>query len=499
MFYFAAILAVVTMVISIALSAINKILFQDVFNRYEESVQALITEKLINIKKIRLQKFKTGEITTQVVNIAAGGASSSISFVSGMTEGIFIIVISVVYMAILSWQMTVAVILFMVVVRVVLWLMEKKIATTQKRSNDVAKANNSFMFDMLKNMLSMRVFQKEEFFNHHFTIKEKETLWADFKLSAWFMAHNDSTWALMKMLEFGAVLAFGGFLLYRGYTTIGVVLAFTIAIQTFCKGINTFGYSLASKARALTQIASIEEILNITETESEVHLEPENNFETSDYVVEFKNVSFGFDKVSGDKILEDINFRIRPKEKILIKGPNGHGKTTLLNLVSGLYRPDAGEILYGSRDISIINLNELVRHYTFISQNSNILQGNIYQNIILAPKEIDDEDKIFCNEILQKLGLEKQVETEPQNLSTGEKQRLNIARSIYRLGKVRIVLADEIFANIDKGNSARIAQILAEELKDHTVIMICHESVDFPFDRTLTVGNKHVLAEEVRI
>ena len=215
--------------------------------------------------------------------------------------------------------------------------------------------------------------------------------------------------------------------------------------------------------------------------------------------IEFKNVSFGFNKDNKDMILQNISFNIRHKEKIMIKGQNGHGKTTLLNLISSLYRPCSGEILYGSQDVSIINLNELVRHYTFISQNSNILQGDIYQNIILSPNEVSDDDKLFCKNILQKLGLDKQTETPPQSLSTGEKQRLNIARSIFRLDRVRIVLADEIFANIDKANSERIAQILADELKDHTVIMICHDSITFPFDRVFTVGDKQVTATEVLV
>ena len=492
MFVFAAILAVSSMIISITVSFFNQILTQDVHNRYEESVQAQITEKLIGIKKIRLQKFKTGEITTQIVNISADAVRNSIGAVSGMARGIFAVGISLAYMLILSWQMTAAVALFMSVVRVVLWLMEKKIKSTQKKVNEIAKSNNSFMFDMLKNMLSMRVFRKEAFFNRHYSERERETMRADFKLSAWHIGHNDSTWALMKLLEFGAVLAFGGFLLSRGYTTIGVVLAFTVAIQTFGKGIDTFSASLASKARALTQIDSVEEISNIQETEenkSDIYLCSE------DFTVEFKNVSFSFSD-DEEYILKNINFKIQHNEKILIKGPNGHGKTTLLNLISALYRPSKGEICYANKDISIINLNELVRHYTFISQNSNILQGNIYQNIILSPNDPTEEDKIFCNEILQKLGLEKQHETAPQNLSTGEKQRLNIARSLYRLNTVRIVIADEIFANIDKSNTDRITQILENELKNHAVIMICHENINFKFDRVFTVENKELRISE---
>ena len=210
--------------------------------------------------------------------------------------------------------------------------------------------------------------------------------------------------------------------------------------------------------------------------------------DTDRFIIKCKNMCFTF----GDTpLLQDVNLTIYENEKVMIKGLNGSGKSTLLNLISGLYKPTSGSICYGDYNISFINLDSLSDKYLYITQNSNILGGSIYENMALST----NYDSELCDDILRKLNLEKVKDATPNLLSQGEKQRLNIGRALYREQDVYLILGDEIFANIDKENIHMITELLEHEFADKTVIFVCHENIAYKFDRVIYVEGGFVKEE----
>ena len=141
--------------------------------------------------------------------------------------------------------------------------------------------------------------------------------------------------------------------------------------------------------------------------------------------------------------------------------------------------------MYGGRDVASAGLNTFCQTYRYISQTSNILEGNVYENLSLRY----GESNIHCDEVLCQLRLEHIKDSQPKQLSEGEKQRLNIGRALYRKTGAHLILGDEIFANVDKENAVRIAALLWEEFAGKTVLFVCHEMIAFPFDRVLLVEN----------
>ena len=481
MLRFVVVFAVVTTLLFISFSAVNKILKKSIANRYEEAAQGLLIEKMLSIRKIRLQSFNSGEVNTHIVNNAMNGVNNSLQSVYFVSEGIAVVILGSVYMGLVEWRIALAIILYNIILRFVLLQMEKKIKTASREEVSVVKSNNSFLFDILTNMITVRVFKKGAWFKQKLNLREKNTLRVKLMVGAWRNGTSEVMWSANKLAEYFIMFGFGGYLVFNGQTELGTLLAFHLAVGLFNKGLLSFTRGMGLKNQAIANIEGMEEILNIEEIESEKSTPIEND----NFIITFKNVGFSFGE---REILKDVNFCIAPKEKILIKGPNGQGKSTLLNLLAGLYRPDSGEILFGHYDISVINLDEIAKKYTYISQNSNIVQGNVYQNIALS----EDYAKELCDEILRKLNMEKHWDASPESLSQGEKQRLNIGRSILRLPQVSLILCDEIFSNIDAENAKQISAVLCKEFENHTVIMVCHDDIEFPFDRTFYVENKAV-------
>ena len=190
--------------------------------------------------------------------------------------------------------------------------------------------------------------------------------------------------------------------------------------------------------------------------------------------------------------MQNVNFCIRPGEHVLITGPNGGGKSTLLNLLCGLYRPERGVIYYGSSDTTLIRLTSLSQNYAYISQEGHILERNLFENIALS----DEYNEETVLQVLQQLNIGHIIHTAPTLVSQGEKQRINIGRALYRADSAAILVGDEIFSNVDKENAARIADALEQAFDGKTMIFVAHTDMPLKFDKVLTVEGGCVTAKE---
>lgn len=298
--------------------------------------------------------------------------------------------------------------------------------------------------------------------------------WKDF---SWSNGQQDFIWASAKAAEYLIVYAVG--ILILGDVPLSTLFSFIFANDIFNNGVYQFTCHLESRVHAEAAIRSISDFLVLPEETGEEIQQYEKAFS-----IRFENVSFGY----GEKmILENVNFSINPGEKVLLTGENGQGKSTLLKLMGGLYRPAKGKIFYGDMDTETVHIHSLTALYSYISQKSNMLNGDVCQNIALSDSYNSEE----IHNILKDIQMSHCRNTPPDRLSMGEKQRINIARALYKKIPV-FVLADEIFANVDAENREKIIELFAEKYQECTVIMIAHEKFNYPFDKVLYVGNGKV-------
>lgn len=330
-------------------------------------------------------------------------------------------------------------------------------------------------------MITVRSFHREPFFYRLLHEKEKKVQRAAVEQCAWEYILSDGIWMGMKVGEYLVMYGFGGLLVYWGTGSIAAVTAFVSTSMLLIDGINFLVQGYSGLKRSLPNIDSINEILE----NGDVEPEPAGMLPGAGADLRCEHLRFSY----GEKtVLHDVSFTIHAGERVLIRGENGSGKSTLLRLIAGLYQPDAGRILYGGTDVTAAGLPAFCPVYRYISQNSNMLEGDVYENLSLRYGETG----AHCGEVLSKLRLGHIVDTQPKQLSEGEKQRLNIGRALYRKSGAAIVLGDEIFANIDRENAEQIATLLAEEFRGQTLILVCHEAVSFPFDRVLLVEDGKV-------
>ena len=213
--------------------------------------------------------------------------------------------------------------------------------------------------------------------------------------------------------------------------------------------------------------------------------------------IEFCNVSFAYQGIDKDTI-NDVSFKIRSGEKIAIVGLNGAGKTTLIKLLCGFYLPRKGEILVDGKPVSAYNIEEYYQNIAAVFQNIDMLALSIEDNIAFGDK---NEEKL--KKVIELSGLSEKIESLPNGLKTkfdrtlyedavdfsgGEKQKLALARALYK--DAPIVILDEPTSALDPIAENEVYQKYNELTQNTTSVFISHRLASTRFcDRIFFLEN----------
>ena len=202
------------------------------------------------------------------------------------------------------------------------------------------------------------------------------------------------------------------------------------------------------------------------------------------------------------KALDGVNLSVEDGEFVAIVGTSGSGKSTLLNMIGGLDVPTSGKVIVDGRDLSTLKDEQLTvfrrRKIGFIFQNYNLVPVlSVWENIIF-PISLDGRkpDKKFIMGIVKLLGLEKKLDSLPNNLSGGQQQRVAIARALA--SKPSIILADEPTGNLDSKTSDDVIGLLkmTSQEFDQTIVMITHNpEIAAMADRVIRIEDGRIVAQ----
>ena len=195
----------------------------------------------------------------------------------------------------------------------------------------------------------------------------------------------------------------------------------------------------------------------------------------------FYHVSFQHQTASSPA-LTDISFTVTRGDTVAFVGPSGAGKTTLVKLLVGLYRPQTGDILYNGHSVSDVDLDQLRERIGFVTQDTQLFSGTIRENLLFVnPKATDAEcldvlHKASCDSLLARAskGLDAVIGEGGVKVSGGEKQRLSIARALLR--RPHLLVFDEATSSLDSLTEEDIGETIREVGKSQDVmtILIAH-------------------------
>ena len=275
------------------------------------------------------------------------------------------------------------------------------------------------------------------------------------------------------------IIFYGVFLIQDGIVTMGALIAVVILCGRTLAPLSQLANALTRVNSARTAYKSINELMlkrkdggNLENPLSRPNLKGE---------IEFKNVSFTYPGAN-EPTLRDLSFIVKPGEKVVIVGKMGSGKSTIARLLAGLYEPDVGSILIDGVDIRQIDSADLRRNVGFMLQETWLFSGSVKENIQMGFVQYSDEHIL---EIARIAGVDEFVRQNPsgydfqlkergEGLSGGQRQSINLARSI--LHKPSLLILDEPTSSMDTATEKAVLDNLTGWMENKTLVAITHRN-----------------------
>lgn len=416
-----------------------------------------------------------GEIMSRLTNDIDNVSTT----ISGTTVQLMTSVVnisgSLVMMIYLSPFMTIASLVTLPMVYFLTKIITKKTKLLFKEQQRTLGKLNGHIEESIAGIHVVKAFNNEEKVIAEFKVENtilrdvgvKAQIWSGFIMPIMNVINN---------FGFGVIAIFGGALAVKGVITVGVIASFISYAKQFTRPLN----ELANTFNTLQSgIAGAERVFEILD-------EKEERKDNDDAIVaekiygevEFKNVIFEYEE--GEPVLNDVSFNVKPGTNIALVGPTGAGKTTIVNLLSGFYEIDKGEILIDGVNIKDYKKDFLRRIFGMVLQDTYLFSGTIKENIRYGNLDATDEEiekaaiLARADDFINKLpkGYDNYINEGGTNLSQGQRQLLAISRAV--LSNPSILILDEATSSVDTRTELKIQEAMVKLMKNRTTFIIAH-------------------------
>ena len=374
---------------------------------------------------------------------------------------IFILLIISIILFNISVKLTFIFLIFCLLYLFILLIYNKKLNNSIRVKQETNEYKNSILQE---NISSIETIKNIDIINYRHNIFKEV-----------FNIYLDSNKKFEKIYLFINLLK--GLILFIG---IDIILYFGIKDNILLSDLILFNSLLLYFIEPINDLSTIIPILkngiNANKRISDIYsIENKDYINIDNYNITINNLNYSYDNYK--YILNNFNYKINYKDKILVIGKSGSGKSTLFKILNKSYKIDDNTIYIGNKDINLVDINKYI---TYISQNERLFNDTLYNNIVLNNKtdKLNEIMKLTkLDEVLKRrnIKLDTIIEENGSNLSLGERQKIIISRALIKNNPILIL--DEALSGIDNEEEYEIIKNILNKFSDKTIIYISHSKV----------------------
>lgn len=392
-----------------------------------------------------------------------------------VTWSTFNILTALFFMAQISWQLTLIVMVIVPIIIVVATYFQHKIITQYREVRRVNSKITGAYNETITGVRVIKALDREEENLNEFGKLTSEMHRAAYR-AAWYSALFLPTVQLISTFAIASIITYAGVTVETGGLSVGGMYAFISYVLFMIWPVQEMARVFAEMQQA---VASGERIFSLIDAVPDVVDKPDAYEVDSLYGdIVFEHVDFQYEK--GKPILLDFNLHVRQGETIALVGPTGGGKSTIVNLLCRFFEPTRGRILIAGHDYTSLTQRAIQSRIGMVLQTPHLFSGTIRENIRYGrlnatDEEVEEAAKLAgAHAFIEKLpkGYDEPVGEGGVLLSTGQKQLLSLARAI--LAKPDIFIMDEATASVDTLTEGLIQQGMETLMKECTSFVIAH-------------------------
>ncbi|MFE4106984.1 ABC transporter ATP-binding protein [Almyronema epifaneia] len=474
------ILLLVTVAIRLTLDGLQSYLVQKVGQRITASIRDDLFEHVTSLAVRFFDRTPVGKLITRLTSdVDALGDVFSTGAI-GIISDIVSILVLLVTMFVMQWQLALMLVMLLLPVTWLIVYFQQQYRKANYKARERLSELNANLQENVAGINVVQLFRRETF-NAELFRKTNQSYIRAVDKTIFHDSAVSSTLEWVSLVAIAGVLGLGGLLVMREAMTFGVLASFILFAQRLFDPLRQFADKFTAIQAGFTAIERIRDLLNepieIRDPENAERVQYLTRSTTLPGEIRFKQVWFGYKP--DEYVLQDLDFTIRPGEKVALVGPTGAGKSSIIRLLCRLYDVSKGEILLDGINIRDLPQSELRRRMAVILQDGFLFAGDVKSNITLG------EDYSFADiqqaakntnvaQLIEQLpqGYDTSLRERGTNLSGGQRQLLAFARAAIR--DPGILILDEATANLDVGTEALIQDALDKLLVDRTAIIIAH-------------------------
>jgi len=453
------------------------------------NIRLKVFDKALALDRAQFMKWGSAGFMAQVTGTSDMLASGITSFYGGAVTEPLKIIACLGFAFMVSWRLTLACLLLAPVVGFLMVWLNRRMRNVSKNILNRSKGFHHVLLEALNNVLTVQAYTMEDFERQRFRTCTGDMM----RTGMWHCFYHALANPITEILGIGMVatsIAVGAWLVINQQTQI---FGITMTDQPMTvPGIMIFFGFLIGASDPVRKLSGVVTGLNIgivgaqalyplldTPSRLAEAVHP-RDVPSPHREIRLENVSFTYDGI--DTVLEDVNLSIGFGERLAIVGPNGGGKSTLVNVICRFYDPTRGRVLLDGVPLTDIALHDLRRRIAIVTQQTELFNESIHYNIRYGRWDASEEEiveaarKAHAHEFITDFpdGYRTMVGPNGFRLSGGQRQRIALARAFLR--NAEILVLDEATSQIDVESERLIHDALAAYVENRTVIMITHRA-----------------------